>query len=52
MIPAILAGITTGVKEKYFVAGNYEQAAILFEQLIAKEPMVEFLTNYCYDVME
>lgn len=51
-IPAVLAGITAGVKDKYFVAGDYEQAAVLFEQLLAKEPMVEFLTNYCYDVME
>jgi len=52
MIPEVLAGITAGVSEKYFVAGKYEQAAVVFEQLIAKEPIVEFLTNYCYDVME
>jgi len=52
MIPEVLAGITAGVSEKYFIAGNYEQAAVVFEQLIAKEPIVEFLTNYCYDVME
>jgi malate synthase len=52
MIPEVLAGIIAGVGEKYFVAGNYEQAAALFEQLIAKEPIVEFLTNYCYDVMD
>ena len=51
MIPAVLAGIIAGVSEKRFVAGNYEQAAAVFEQLLAKEPMVEFLTNYCYEVM-
>jgi malate synthase len=52
MIPEVLAGITAGVSEKYFIAGNYEKAAQLFEQLISKEPIVEFLTNYCYDVMD
>ena len=52
MIPAALAGITAGVKEKRFVAGNYPQAAAVFEQLLAKEPMVEFLTNYCYESMD
>jgi len=51
MIPAALAGITAGVQEKRFVAGNYQQAAAVFEQLLAKEPMVEFLTNYCYDAL-
>ncbi len=51
-IPSALAGITAGVSEKRFVAGNYQQAAKVFEELLAKEPMVEFLTNYCYDVME
>lgn len=51
-IPAVLAGIIAGVAEKQFIAGNYEQAALVFEQLIAKEPIVEFLTNYCYDVMD
>ena len=52
MIPAALAIVTAGVKEERFVPGNYEQAATVFEQLIAKEPIVEFLTNYCYEVME
>jgi malate synthase len=52
MIPAALAGITAGVSAKRFVAGNYQQAAAVFEELLAKEPMVEFLTNYCYEVME
>ena len=52
MIPAALAIITAGVNEKRFVPGNYEQAAVVFDQLIAKEPIVEFLTNYCYEVME
>jgi malate synthase len=52
MIPEVLAGITDGVSKKYFIAGNYAQAAVVFEQLIAKEPIVEFLTNYCYDVMD
>jgi malate synthase len=51
-IPAALAGIIAGVAEKQFIAGNYEQAALVFEQLISKEPIVEFLTNYCYDVMD
>lgn len=51
-IPAVLAGIVAGVAEKQFIAGNYEQAALVFGQLIAKEPIVEFLTNYCYDVMD
>lgn len=52
MIPEVLAGIIAGVREKQFIAGNYEQAALVFEQLISKEPIVEFLTNYCYDVMD
>ena len=52
MIPEVLAGITAGVSEKYFIAGNYEKAAQLFDQLISREPIVEFLTNYCYDVMD
>ena len=52
MIPAALAGITAGVSEKRFVEGNYQQAAAVFEELLAIEPMVEFLTNYCYEVME
>ncbi len=52
MIPAALVGITAGVSEKRFIAGAYEQAAAVFGQLIAKEPIVEFLTNYCYEVME
>jgi malate synthase len=52
MIPAALAIITAGVKENRFIAGDYQQGAAVFDQLIAKEPMVEFLTNYCYEVME
>jgi malate synthase len=52
MIPAVLAGITAGVSEKYFIAGNYQQAAVVLDELIAKEPIVEFLTSYCYAVME
>ena len=52
MIPEALAIITAGVSEKRFVPGNYEHAAVVFEQLIAREPMVEFLTNYCYEEME
>jgi len=52
MIPAALAIITAGVKENRFIAGDYEQAATVFEQLIAKEPIVDFLTNFCYEVME
>jgi len=52
MIPAALAIIIVGVKEGRFIAGNYEQGAEVFDQLIAKEPIVEFLTNHCYAVME
>jgi hypothetical protein len=52
MIPAALTIITTGVKEKRFVPGNYEHAAEVFDQLVAKEPIVEFLTNFCYEEME
>ena len=49
MIPAALAGINAGVSEKRYIAGDYQQGAAVFEQLITKEPLVEFLTNYCYD---
>jgi len=52
MIPAALAIITAGVGEKRFVPGNYEHAAAVFDQLIATEPMIEFLTNHCYQEME
>ena len=52
LIPAALAGISAGVSEKRFIPGNYEQGAAVFDQLIAREPIVEFLTTYCYDVME
>ena len=52
MIPEALAIITRGVLEQRFVPGNYEHAAVVFEQLIAQVPMVEFLTNYCYQEME
>jgi len=52
LMPGVFAGITAGVKEKRFIPGDYEQATTVFDQLIAKQPIVEFLTNYCYDVME
>lgn len=52
MIPEILAGIIAGVQNKIFVEGDYEKAAAMFEELLSIEPMVEFLTNYCYDVMD
>lgn len=52
MIPGALATITAGVCENRFISGNYEQAALVFEQLIVREPFAEFLTNYCYEVME
>ncbi|MGB9092752.1 MAG: malate synthase A [Gallionella sp.] len=52
MIPEALAIVTRGVIEQRFVPGNYEHAAQVFEQLIATEPMIEFLTNYCYEEME
>ncbi|MBI3481048.1 MAG: malate synthase A [Nitrosomonadales bacterium] len=48
MIPAVLEGILAGVKEQRFIAGDYRKAALLFEQLIEQESLVEFLTNYCY----
>ena len=51
MMPGVLSGILAGVKEKRFIPGNYEQATGIFEQLIAKEPIEGFLTNFCYDVM-
>jgi len=52
MIPPALEIITTGVNENRFVPGNYQQAAAVFDQLIAKVPIVDFLTNHCYEVME
>ncbi len=52
MIPSVLAAITAGVKEDRFIAGDYQQGAEVFDQLIAKEPIVEFLTNHCYQVMD
>jgi malate synthase len=52
LMPGVFAGITAGVKEKRFIPGDYAQAATIFEQLIAKEPIVGFLTTYCYEVME
>ncbi|MGA8862463.1 MAG: malate synthase A [Gallionella sp.] len=52
MIPPTLAIINEGVSEHRFIAGDYRQGAAVFEQLIAREPLVEFLTNYCYEVME
>ncbi len=52
MIPAALEIITAGVKENRFIPGNYDQAATAFKELIAKEPIVDFLTNFCYEVME
>jgi malate synthase len=52
MIPAALEIITAGVKEDRFIAGDYQQGAEVFDQLIAQEPIVDFLTNHCYQVME
>jgi malate synthase len=52
MIPAALAVINKGVGESRFIAGDYQQGAAVFEQMIAREPIVEFLTNYCYGAME
>jgi malate synthase len=51
MIPAALEIVTHGVAQDRFIPGDYDQAAKVFEQLIAKESIVEFLTNYCYEVM-
>ena len=52
MMPGVLAGINAGVKAQRFIPGNYEQAAKVFDELIAKKPIVGFLTSYCYEVME
>jgi malate synthase len=52
MVPPALAIIDKGVSENRFIAGDYQQGAAVFEQLIAREPIVEFLTNYCYEVMD
>ncbi len=52
MMPGVFSGIVAGVKEHRFIPGDYEQAATVFDQLIARQPIVEFLTNHCYDVME
>lgn len=52
MMPGVFSGIIAGVKEKRFIPGDYQQAVTVFDQLIAKQPIVEFLTNHCYDVME
>ena len=52
MIPAALEIVTHGAAQDRFIPGDYAQAAAVFEQLISREPIVEFLTNYCYEVME
>ncbi|OIQ94343.1 malate synthase A [mine drainage metagenome] len=52
MMPGVFSGIIAGVKENRFIPGDYQQAVTVFDQLIAKQPIVEFLTNHCYDVME
>ena len=52
MIPAALEIVTHGAAQDRFIPGDYAQAAAVFEQLVAKEPIVDFLTNYCYGVME
>lgn len=52
MIPEIFAGIIAGVNEKRFIPGNYQKAAVMFDELVSKEPIVDFLTNYCYNVMD
>lgn len=52
LLPEVLAGIKLGVQERRFIAGEYERAAQVFDELIAQGTCVEFLTRYCYDVME
>ncbi|MGC2165528.1 MAG: malate synthase A [Gallionella sp.] len=52
MIPAALAIVNEGVREKRFIPGNYEQGAVVFDQLISAEFIPEFLTNHCYAVMD
>jgi malate synthase len=52
MIPAALEIITAGANQNRFIPGNYQQAAVVFDQLITKVPIIDFLTNHCYEVME
>jgi malate synthase len=52
LIPEVLAGIIAGVSANRFIPGHYDQAAEVFDELIAKEPIVEFLTSYCYERMD
>ncbi len=51
LLPEVLAGINAGVNANRFIPGHYEQAAQVFDELIAKTPIVGFLTSYCYEVM-
>jgi len=52
MIPAALENIITGANENRFIPGNFQQAAVVFDQLITEVPIIDFLTNHCYEVME
>jgi len=52
LIPDVLAEVLAAEKDGRLVAGNYMQAAQVFDELIAREPIVDFLTNYCYAKME
>jgi malate synthase len=52
MIPAALSVVNEGVGKGRFIAGNYEQGAAVFDELISADHIPEFLTNYCYAVME
>ena len=52
LIPEVLGEVLAAEKEGRLVAGNYAQAAQVLDELIAREPIVEFLTNHCYATME
>ena len=52
LLPEVLANIKIGVSERRFIAGEYDHAARVFDELIAHETCVEFLTSYCYAVMD
>jgi malate synthase len=52
MIPAALSVVHEGVKAGRFIPGNYEHGAAVFDELIAADHIPEFLTNYCYAVMD
>lgn len=52
LLPEILDGIKRGEQEKQFIAGHYDQAAVVFDELIAADNLVGFLTSHCYAAMD